>query len=655
MIKKLKDNIVIVVLAIIAIVCYISVIYTVLTYGQVTIDSDVSLVYRFYKAVLNTKSIYPESWNAVNGEVYAFTRLPVNLVMLSILKNKTLAIVLSNALLFTVSNIGFIWLTKKFFGNNSWVLCVPAYSVFLCAKNARTMIFLHGAYGPMIIIFTFGLGLLWLSIKGDRFSVGATVIHSLMLFLMILGGKRHIAEYLLPVMATIVIYAFIINRDRKKRIVIIKRSTTRLLIPSALGYILYKYVCSTHNMNFGKNSNPNFGQGIGVLAENFVEYLKNLYVVFGYNPDKKQIFNILVIVICSFVCFIFPVMQAVEFKKLNEKEKAFYIFGIVHNIELLAAIVLGNMNQLRYLLSSIFILIIISSNYCYKKLIGLRREHLKFAFVAGFFMLTVIFLRDLLKLPIGWQEKYAEKVSIAEELEEHGITKGYASFWLAYPNEVYASGNLTFGAVDIAEMSFMKQYSNCDDSAYEYKEGLSCIVLSEEECQSIRDVIGDDFIVKMVEEPIDKFEIVTPHLSELYGTRKLIVYVFDEDICDRLTDGLRDGVLTPRELLCSKYAKRMKNKELVYMKKGGIIHGPYKKIAPGEYTITYKGTNLMNCDAYAMSEDAPDSICFEEVSRTNNEIVLDLKVSNYVEDVQFYLINNDTELAVFEKILVDCL
>jgi len=651
MIKKIKNSPMIVFLAGVALISYASVIFITLTYGQVTVDSDISLVYRFYRSVVDNKSIYPESWNAVNGEVYAFTRLPVNVLLQFLMSNKLLPILLSNVILFTVSNLGFIWLARKHFGNNSWLFCIPAYSLFLCSKNARTMIFLHGAYGPMIIIFTFGFGLFWMSMLKENHWIRATVIHSLMLFLMILGGKRHLAEYLLPTIITVVLYLLFINKSKEVRKRISAKSALALLIPSVLGFALYKYVCSTHNMNFGGNSNPNAGIGIGVLFDNFLASMGRLYSLFGYNPDKKLVFNILAVTICTLVCIVVPVLQAIEFKKLNDKEKTYFLFAVVHNLELLAAIVLFDMNQPRYMLSTAFIWIIVSSNYCFKKLSGISKSQIRAVVVGLFVLVSAVFCRDLLKLSVNWQDKVAEKKSISQQLVDHGITKGYASFWLGYPNEVYSNGKLTFGGVDVADASLIKQYSNCDNSCYEYQKGKCCVLLSQKECEFLVGTLGADYINKLIGEPIDTFEITGQYLNELYETDKITVYIFEDDVCDRLTDGLRDGVLNPREMVYNQLGTR--TDDAIYLNQGGIIHGPYKKIAPGDYTVTYKGDNLETCEAYVMSEQAQNCIEYSEVSRTDDEIVLELSVSNYVEDVQFYLINNDEDEVAFNEIVIE--
>ncbi|MBE5918596.1 MAG: hypothetical protein E7272_02020 [Pseudobutyrivibrio ruminis] len=649
MLRKIKDSgRVNIILAITAVICYLAVIFTTLTYGRVTINSDVALVYRFYNAIVNTKSIYPTSWNAVNGEIYAFTRLPVNVLMLALLKDKVLAIVVSNCIVFTLSITAVIWFAKKFFNNDFWLVFIPLFSVFLCGKEARMMIFLHGAYCGFIIIFTFVLGMFWLDVINRKTTICHTAIHSIIFFLMILGGKRHVAEYLLPTIATLVVYFVFINRDKERKVVTIRDSLLKLAVPAILAYLLYKAVCSTHNMNFGGNSNPTLSFGIKHIIENVKIHFSNLFNIFGYAPERSTLANIICIIVCVAICIIIPVLQAFEFKKMKETEKVFFTFMLMHNAEILLATVLGDLLQVRYLLSTSFLLVLVSTNYIYKKIASAKIMQIQIVVSCCFLILSGLYCRNLLKLTNNWQDKYEAQKSISKELVAHGVTKGYATFWLGYPNEVYSDGKLTFGGVDIAEASFMKQYSNCDNSCYEYKEGKCCVLLTDSEVEYLVNVAGGDFISTFATKPIDYFVISNPYFNELYGTDNILVYVFEKDICDRLTDGLKDGVLNPREMFYNYVGSR--SDDAIVLTKGGVIHGPYKKIAPGKYTIVYNGKNLGDCGVEVKSELTPASIEYSIVSQGNNKIELDVTIENYVEDIQFYLVNDNDDEVEFDRI-----
>lgn len=635
----------------IAAACYLAVIYTTLTYGRAIINSDVSLVDRFYKAVVETKSIYPTSWNAVNGEVYAFTRLPISVLVLAFVKDKALAIVISNCILFTIAVAGVIWLTTKFFGNKSWLICVPLLCVYIFGDNARNMIFLHGAYCPGVLVYTFVFGLFWFDVLDENKSKARTALYSFLLFLMILGGKRHVAEYLLPTIAVFVFYIVFMKKNIENRTTIIKMSALKLFIPSALGYALYKYVCSTHNMNFGGNSNPSLELGIDHLVTNIKIAVSNIYENFGYSSDRTIVYKIVAITVGTLIWIVIPVLQAFEYKKLNEKEQIFFLTALVHNVELFLVIIVCDMLQARYTLSTIFMCLMVSGNYIYKKLAQLEFKKLRVAIVCLFALVSLGLCRDLVRHSIGWNDKMNAQKQIAEELVAHDIAKGYASFWNGYPVEVYSNGKITFGGVDISEASLMKQYSNCDNSCYEYMEGKSCVMLSEKECDDLRNVLGDGFIHQIIGDPSEVFEIVNPLFQELYGTNKFIVFVFDKDVCDRLTDGLKDGVLSPRELFFNMMGTR--TDDMIELMPGGIIHGPYKKIASGNYKVVYKGEGLGECGVSITSESSQESIEYSIESQNQDEIILNVEIKNYIEDIQFYLTNDGTENCKFYEIEIE--
>ncbi len=642
--ERLDNRVLKLLLSILAIISVGTVIYATLTYGRATIDSDVSLVYRFYNSVISNKSIFPSSWNAVNGEIYSFSRLPINLLVLCFIKDTAFAIELSNVIVLILSVMSIIWFSKKYLNNDSWCLIVTLFCSFLFGENARRMLFFHGAYCPGVIVFTFVFGLFWLVVLGENKKRYSLIIYGVFLFLMILGGKRLIAEYLLPTVATYVIYYFFAKKDREKKQII--KSASLLLIPSVLGFVIYRLVCATHNMNFGGNSNPSIDFN-GILI-NLKTVVVNIYSIFGYSSERTIIYKIVSLLFATLICLIIPIMQTIEYKKLSEKERILFVFMVIHNAELILIITLCGLLQIRYCLSTVFMCVVISSNYCYKKLTENRYSRLKTICVCGFVLITFGLCRDLVKLTTGWADKYAAQTQIGETLIEHGITKGYASFWNGYPNEVYTNGELVFGGVDLSEASLMKQYSNCDNSCYEYIKGKSCVLLTQEEWDYYYSVDGQYFINDLIGEPVEAFSIDNPLFADLYDTSRFIVYVFEDDVCDMLTDGLKDGVLIPRELSANATAKREKG--TIKMEPDAVVHGPYKKIAPGEYLVTYKGKGIIECDIDIVSESLPNSVEYELVDRGDDEIKVKLTVSNYIEDIQFYINNNTNKICQFNEI-----
>ena len=145
--------------------------------------------------------------------------------------------------------------------------------------------------------------------------------------------------------------------------------------------------------------------------------------------------------------------------------------------------------------------------------------------------------------------------------------------------------------------------------------------------------------------------MLSKHFKELYGTRKIVGFIYDDDISDVLTDGIRDGVLIPREMEFNEIGYI--TDEAIYMYNGGIIHGPYQLIAPGKYKVTISGALFDNCRIEVVSDNTPENITYEIISKTNDEVTVDLEVSSYVGDIQFYIYNDHDDIAEFHSIKIE--
>lgn len=640
------------ILLIICVIAVLSALYTCLTYGQVCMDSDTAINYRYYKGMKLTGSIYPKTWNAANGEICSFDRLPVNVLMLALIKNPIIATALTSAISFLLVCLSMIWLSEKFFDNKSWVVAIPILAVYMSGKVSRDMFLFQSGYCFTLIAIIFAAGLfLKISTSDDKANIKDIIAHCLMLFLMMVGGIRYAIEFILPLAATVFVYCVYRAIHKEKTAKIVKKSGALLIVPAALGYILYRVICSTHNMNFGTNSNPTIRLDFEYIASNFSKTINNVLSLFGYSIYNRTIVNIAIVVVAGLICVVIPVMQLIQYKDMTQNELNFFVFGFMHNAELLLAIIVGGLTEERYLLSSIGILVVVSANYIYKVIGNIKFKAIKYALIALHLLFTLFLCRDLLKLTKDWQDKFEAKQEISQQLIDNGITKAYATYWMGYTNELYSKGKLTVGGVDISQGSFKKQYSNCDDSAYYKKNGKSCLFLSEEEVAQLISSLGDNFADRTVGEPVDVLTFEGPYLQELYGTEKIYAYVYDEDICDKLTDGLRDGKLIPTEMDYNMVGSR--TDESIYLTQGGMVHGPYARISPGSYLVNIEGKDIKNCKTDVVSFNNPDAIEFEVTSQTEDEITIDLEISNYVDDIQFYLINEEDITVEFHDIIID--
>ncbi len=648
--RKDKINYIQIILLIMCLIAVLSLIYTSLTYGQVRLDSDTEMTYRFWNSMKSARSFFPKSWNFANGELYIVSRFPLNILLFYVFDNPLHAIIATSAITALVVCISLLWLSECVFENKAWAIIVTMYCLYLCSENARDMIMFQASYNTVLIFICILVGLFIKIMSSSSLTASRrnVIVFSICLYLVMMMGTRYLAEFILPALATLVVILVFEKLCLKNDSYNLTRKLFILIsVPPLLGYLSYRLICSTHNMVFGTTSNPTLRFNLEYLLYNVEKTINNIVCIFGYSVYNRNVVNWVTFVVAALLIIIIPVAQIIEYKNLTKKEATFLVFCFMHNAEMFLVIVLSGLLEERYLLSSVFLSLIISGNYIYKLLIKLNKLH-SIPLLLGYVLFTAFLCRDLIKLTNSWQEKLDVRTNIANELVEKGVTKGYATYWMGYPFEVYSKGEITIGGVDFTQGSFVKQYSNNDCKVFDYKEGRSCIILSEEEALQMKDNLGDNYIDRMVEEPCDVIELESPEYKELYNTSKLIIFIFDEDVCEKLSDGILDGILTPREMDYNKIGSR--TDEAIYLTNGGMVHGPYATIAPGEYYVTISGTYLNDCTSEIVSFSNPDVIKYTVDSQSNEEICMTLTVKKYVDDIQFYLTNLGNETVEFHGV-----
>ena len=632
-------------------ISFLTAVYVILTYGQPCTHSDSAIDFRFFNSVKASKQLYPDTWTTANGEVYTFNILPLTLVMNFLVKNAALSRALASAVFYAITCLGFIWLFRRCFKNQGWAIAMPLFSVYLCSDIARDMDLIQAAYNAPAIAVTVCAGLFFIILIETENTVKNMVFHSILLFIMLTGGIRYVAEYVLPLVMALPVVIFIINReqDRKYKVDAVKKSTLLLIVPSALGYLLYQYICHTHNMNFGDNSTPQIGFSLQIIGENISATCENIAIAFGYDTGRNPLVNGCIIVIAILICVVLPAFQIIKIKSLGKKEQCYIIFGLAHNLVLTGAILLCDKTEERYILSCIFVCIIISSSYLYS-FIKDKNRRLGYTALAAFVLVSGFLSVKLFKVADNWKDRMAARQDICQQLLAHNVSKGYGTYWVGYPNEVYSNGRIKFGAFRIGGASLRKFVAQVDDDAFEKAEGRCCLMFTEEEYTDQINLYGVDPAVRMVGAPSESFIIENPYLQDFIESSKIIVYVYEEDICDRLTDGLTDGILTPRELDFNYVGEWSEDK--IVLANGGIIHGPYITIAPGHYKVSVKGSNLEVCEFSIKSEEVQQYIEYNVESVAEDTAVIDLNIKKYVNDIQFYVINSTDEAAEFYRVEV---
>ena len=644
-----------------AFIALASAIYAIMTYGQTYVHGDSAISIRFLNAVKASGNLYPKSWNGVNGEIYTFNTLPISMVTLSLIKNKPLARALSSAISFALACLGLVWLSKKLFKNNSWIFMLPMFCVFISSDNARDMNLLQAAYCPQMVAMTFVVGLflaLWLKeIKDKRW----WLLHAFLVFLMLTGGKRFIAEYLLPLFFVLA-FDLLIKVVSEKGKFEYKEATCKycsvalaVAIPSILGILLNKYINTTRNMSANGNSVFSIAFDPATLLNNIKLTIYNAISIFRYRAEGNLVFNAIAIIVALFVCVILPLLQLVRIKALNEAESQFALFAFLHNGIMLAAIILCSLTTERYLLSVVYVCIILSGEYLYELYFN-HSEMVKIIVTVAICLTTFAYSYNLLKVTVGWKDKLDAQVSVCQQLKDRGVTKVYATYWPGYPVEIYSDNEITVAGISLEAYGLKKYYWHVDDNVFKKKDGKACLLLTEEEESRIYQASeGADPIERMIGKPYERFTmngaILFNNDEDYYYSSNLAAYVFDsDDVADTLIDGLHDGVLVPREMDFNSLGNRTDDE--IYLGQGGILHGPYDTIQAGHYTVKINGKNLNVCGTDVTSQQSQESISFKVLSETEDCKEIDLVISTTVEDIQFYLTNDTDETAEFYNITV---
>lgn len=123
-----------------------------------------------------------------------------------------------------------------------------------------------------------------------------------------------------------------------------------------------------------------------------------------------------------------------------------------------------------------------------------------------------------------------------------------------------------------------------------------------------------------------------------FESRGYYIYVFDHDIVTDFAGNLSDGIVKPIEFSKNENVNLTGNTlELV---QGGVVFGPYGSLGSGNYDIEFSGDNMDQCECDIYSDAHADAIQYQEVSRSEDKVVLRLSLSEDVEDIEFRTYNN---------------
>lgn len=501
-------------------------IYSILTYGQTVIDSDVATASLLAKSQIDNHSLFPKTWNYANGEIWC---LSINLFVLPfvvILKDQVLARLLGSALVVLVAIISVSYVCKKI-NNRLHLLVIPMMLVIM--RGTSEMVLYQVAYTiPFILVCIMPYLFYKACLQCEKINMRYWILSSVFLCLICISGIRNIAEIILPLFCgeCAIIYLEIRKQEHvawnKVWYKLVKVGCSSLF-PAGIALFIYKTICMNRNVHDTKMNAVVFAKSIQEVFHNFVRMLENIFLTFGYNGEQKVltsggICNVISICVCLLFVFIIPVLQALKIKNEDDFFQFYFSFSIVHNSIMMIMITFFGKTETRYVFTTVFMFVVISSHYVVKYWIA-EKNFRKYIWTGMFFLVAMIQSLCVINLSVGWTNRLKERREISKEIQNHGLTKGYATYWNAYSNQLYSNMQITYGGTMIFNNSITLYYWLVDDSAFEQSTERTFLMLDRNEIASLDEKIMQRMLKKA---------------DEVFNVKNYTVYVFDYDICVEL-------------------------------------------------------------------------------------------------------------------------
>lgn len=502
-------------------------VYSTLTYGQANIHSDTAIATILAQSQMRYGSMFPESWCYANGELWVLAMNIFVMPFSAVLHNQSLARALGSVLLIFMAMGGIFYQSRESFQDQSWMLGIPVFLLFLHGpgvwNGSADMILYQAAYtGPMLWMTVNCTLACSIFLRKNR--KWETALLAVLLMLLCMGGIRYVAESVLPLWGACMVVLYMQNqkavrirdcRDGFQRAVGL---SLVIGLPSAAGWFLYRRLCAVHILINTGNNATQFVGSLNDCWNNLIVAFLNMFSNFGFLGNAELftvdgIRNMVSVFACILIVFVIPVLQLRRLREENEAVVFFCVFGVLHNIIMfLLAVFFGKISD-NYLLTFIYVFIIISARYVMAY--WLRPQNLqKVAYLFIFIASVTVQCMAVLKQSSGWVVSLEEKKAFAQELVSHGLHKGYATFWNAYANEVYSDLQLHIGGIVVGEDDIVPYRWLVDLNIFQAEDTDTFLLLSPEE----NDAIGNS-LPALYGDPMQVFSV-----NDMY------VYVFDHDI-----------------------------------------------------------------------------------------------------------------------------
>lgn len=485
-------------------------VYSTLTLGQALLHSDDAALVILAKLQMETGEIFPANWNSSNGTVYILDLNSIIAALLPFVHNLSFMRQMASAVAILVAVFA-VYRHERMFGHDgvipSWLLSIPVILLFLnCTRGngvERDMTLYQAAYIPQLIWLIVFCILFYKAANG----YGKPYIVLVMLLILMLSATsvRWLAELVAPMFLYICLKMLLENYGKELRKTSVRALWSRhskpvfiLIVPAIFGMLIYRHISNSRNVNITSLSEMRFSMSLEQCANNIGVMIRNLVSIFGYTGEVRPfsfygLRNVVSLGVCLIVIFAVPVMQAVRYRDEDDYARYFIEFGFLHNLIMIIMCIFFDKIIDRYLLSTVFVSILISCRFISKYFLGRIRTvggALLIAVFSGFVLLEGCIV---IRQGAGWKDRVAEAKQLCGEISGYGVEKGYATFLNANKNIVFSDYRLRIGSIEIVNGEIRPQYWLTDSDFFAGTDRKSFLLLTQDESSILSGYMAQSF------------------------------------------------------------------------------------------------------------------------------------------------------------------
>lgn len=478
------------ILLIISIFTVVSIFVFTFTESNLRANSDYAIANTLAEEIVRSGEYFPSDW-VCGQDLWVFFNHTIIAVLTLFMDDYLLMHSIAGAVFLILAILTYIYFCRRLMKSNAFLILIPLLFCGASEEYARVVLG-QCAYLPESI-YLFLIITLYVESVDENFQISSKpkfiILVSLIAFCG-LSGVRSIQAYSLPLLGSVVLYYFIKHYTDspeiffQKSVPMVKKFIC-ISMAIVVGYIGFKILIRQVHFSEGIT-------GVNIIpggpGETLPKFITLFVALFGASSapllSPAGILSIVKIIAGILLMIVFPVLQFRKFKQESYQMQIFMLYAILHIIEILIVVLFCDMlsDSSRYLFTTQFLLYAMSAHYIYKYLLSRKMgitQHFT-VFAMALFLIPTSFPK--LVSFIGYNEKLSEKQVITDHLKEKGLSFGYATFWNAYINTFYSSGEVEINGISIDDkvhpyywLTSMQRYTQ------EAHQGSTFLLLTEEE------------------------------------------------------------------------------------------------------------------------------------------------------------------------------